>query len=54
MKEIKMFYQGKPLTFQVIDKGNEGKGDYYFCECEMNPAARGFFTQAYINDNEIK
>ncbi len=42
MKQITMNYQGKQEIFQV------------FCECKTNPAARGFFTRGFIDQNLIK
>lgn len=48
MKEIKMIFNGKTETFQVTYECTE----YIFCECRSNPAARGFFTAKYVNQNK--
>lgn len=50
MKEIKMNYQGRILTFQVGAVGDV----YIFCECKQEPAARGFFTNKYVQENTIR
>lgn len=47
---IKMRFQGKLLTFQVTYQCPE----YLFCECNENPAARGFFTMGYVKENHLK
>lgn len=44
IQEIKMMFQGKVETFQIMYEC----ATYKFCECKSNPAARGFFTTSYF------
>lgn len=46
--KIKMTYNEKVETFTVMYKC----ATYIFCECESNPAARGFFTTSYVMLNK--
>lgn len=48
MREIKMLYYGKVLTFQIVYECP----DYIFCECREEPKARGFYTRKYIDANK--
>lgn len=48
MKQIKMLFQGKVETFRVSYECTE----YIFCECDLNPSARGFFTKEYVERNK--
>ncbi len=48
MKKIKLAFQGKVVQFEITYECKE----YIFCECPSDPAKRGFFTRAYINDNK--
>lgn len=45
---LKMTYQGKVETFKVTYKCDA----YIFCECISNPAARGFFTNQFVQNNK--
>lgn len=46
--KLKMMYNGKLETFTVTYKCPM----YIFCECDSNPAARGFFTTSYVALNK--
>ena len=48
MKKIQMTFQGKVEEFMVTYECKE----YIFCECNSNPAARGFFTADYVKKNK--
>lgn len=49
MKQIRLkLPNGKIETFQVTYQCKE----YIFCECLTDPAARGFFTTAFVNNNQ--
>lgn len=50
MKEITMLFNGKPIRFQVIYE----EPAYIFCDSKEVPAARGFYTRAYITQNVVK
>lgn len=49
MKEIIMRFQGRTLKFQVTYECPT----YIFCECPLEPAARGFFTTGYVIANKL-
>jgi hypothetical protein len=49
MEKITMMYNGKPVKFEVTFRCKE----YIFCECQQNPANRGFFTAKYEAENKL-
>ena len=49
MKKIKMLFMGKEETFTITYQN----ATHIFCECETNSAARGFFTNEYVEKNKI-
>lgn len=51
-KVIKMNFGSKVEEFRVTaENPTTDKGMYYFMECDTNPAARGFYSQSYIDRN---